>query len=125
MGEAGNSDVARTTGTGGGSAFGSSDARQALVRWYPMTAEVVKRTPIAAPTAMADAVTPKATSLPLLLQPETGHATAGPESEITTPATPRPNSATEVAARTVSATGAAFEVVHSGGGCASGSGPLV
>lgn len=33
--------------------------------------------------------------------------------------------ATEVAARMVSTTGAAFEAVHSGGGCTSGSGPFV
>jgi hypothetical protein len=40
-------------------------------------------------------------------------------------ATPRPKSTTEAVARAVSATGAATDVLHSGAGCASGSGPLV
>jgi hypothetical protein len=122
VGEAGRSDVAGGTGPGGGSAFGSSDARQALVLLNPTAAEVVKRTPDSDPAMTAPQPTP-------WLRPQKLSAKPEPEllllQEELAEAAPATTSASDAAIITVSTAGAATEVVHSGGGCTSGSGPLV
>jgi hypothetical protein len=76
--------------------------------------------PDRAPTRIAPTPTTSPAPLPIPqnspLQEEVESANA---------ATPSPKSTTEAVAKTVSATGAATDVVHSGGGWTSGSGPFV
>jgi hypothetical protein len=120
-GDFGRGAVAGTRGPGGG-----SKARQALVRLYPITAEVTKSAPSPAPTtttahtAVSQPTTPKVQKNDgMELAPQVGLELAAAFH------TPKPDTANDAVAKAVSTTGAATEVVHSGAGRISVWGPLV
>ena len=86
----------------------------------PHAAEVMKRCPRAHPRRLRPASPPPAAAR------RPSQSTWGPAGqELAAAATPRPTRVSEAVATTLSITGATTEVVHSGGGCTSGSGPLV
>jgi hypothetical protein len=84
----------------------------------------MKSAPNPAPTTTAPQPNPASAFLPVFEQ-NPPVVQEGVELASATPATPRPKSATDNVASTVSATGAARDVVHSGGGCSSVWGHLV
>jgi hypothetical protein len=116
VGDSASNDVAGTaapTEAWAGTASAARNSRQAVVLLKPVAADAVNRMASAPPAAAPIQPTPLTQASPV------GGQDVAPR------ATPSPATIADEMASTVSTTGASTEVGHGGGGCTSGSGPLV